>query len=99
MDAYSDGTPHYLALSKSERGAIAAAKRICGAVVAVIVGSAPMEVGDLTSGSLEVDAIIHYGTPASAGFSELSALLDGDVNPSGRTVDTWSRDFTADPPT
>lgn len=97
MDAYSDGTPHYLALSKSERGAIAAAKRICGAVVVVIVGSAPMEVGDLTSGSLEVDAIIHYGHPSERGFSELSALLDGDVNPSGRTVDTWSRDFTADP--
>lgn len=97
MDAYSDGTPHYLALSKSERGAIEAAKRVCGAVVVVIVGSAPMEVGDLVSGDLEVGAIIHYGHPSERGFSEFSALLDGDVNPSGRTVDTWSRDFTADP--
>lgn len=97
MDAYSDGTPHYLALSKNERGAVAAAKRICGAVAVVIVGSAPMEVGDLVSGDLEVDAIVHYGHPSERGFSELSALLDGDVNPSGRTVDTWPRDFTADP--
>jgi beta-glucosidase len=56
-----------------------------------------MEVGDLVSGDLEVDAIVHYGHPSERGFSELSALLDGDVNPSGRTVDTWSRDFTADP--
>ena len=96
MDAYSDGTPHYLALSQSERGAIAAAKRVCGAVIVVIVGSAPMEVGDLMSGDLEVDAIIHYGHPSERGFSEFSTILDGDVNPSGRTVDTWSRDFTAD---
>ncbi|MGI6230588.1 MAG: glycoside hydrolase family 3 N-terminal domain-containing protein [Tractidigestivibacter sp.] len=97
MDAYSDGTPHYLALSENERGAIAAAKRICGAVVVVIVGSAPMEVADLMSGDLEVDGLIHYGHPSERGFSEFSALLDGEVNPSGRTVDTWSADFTADP--
>lgn len=97
MDAYSDGTPHYLALSGNERGAIKAAKRICGAVVVVIVSSAPMEVGDLMSGDLEADAIVHYGHPSERGFAELSALLDGDANPSGRTVDTWPRDFTADP--
>ena len=97
MDAYSDGTPHYLALSQNERGAIKAAKRICGTVVVVIVGSAPMEVADLISGDLEVDALIHYGHPSERGFTEFSAILDGDVNPSGRTVDTWSADFTADP--
>lgn len=97
FDAYEDGTPHYLALSQYERGTIAAAKRVCGSVVVVIVGSAPMEVADLTSGELAVDAILHYGHPSERGFAELSALLSGEVNPSGRTVDTWSADFTADP--
>lgn len=96
-DAYSDGTPHYLALSQNERGTIAAAKQKCGKVVVVLVGSAPMECGDLMSGDLAVDGILYYGHPGERGFSELSKLLDGDVNPSGRTVDTWSTDFTKDP--
>lgn len=96
-DAYEDGTPHYLALSQNERGAIAAAKRVCGSVVVVIVSSAPLEVADLTAGELAVDAIIHYGHPSERGFARFSALLSGEVNPSGRTVDTWSADFTVDP--
>jgi beta-glucosidase len=96
-DAYSDGTPHYLALSQNERGTIAAAKAKCGHVVAVLVSSAPMEVGDLVSGDLAVDGLIWYGHPGERGFAELSDILDGDVNPSGRTVDTWSSDFTKDP--
>ena len=96
-DAYSDGTPHYLALSQNERGTIAAAKAKCGHVVVVLVSSAPMEVGDLMSGDLAVDGLIWYGHPGERGFSELSDILDGDVNPSGRTVDTWSSDFTKDP--
>lgn len=97
FDAYADGTPHYLALSQNERGTIAAAKRICGRVAVVLVSSAPLEVADLTSGEFAVDAILYYGHPSERGFNELSALLDGTVNPSGRTVDTWSADFTADP--
>ncbi|MFU0811275.1 MAG: Fn3-like domain-containing protein [Atopobium sp.] len=96
-DAYSDGTPHYLALSQNERGTIAAAKAKCGHVVVVLVSSAPLEVGDLMSGDLAVDGLIWYGHPGERGFSELSDILDGDVNPSGRTVDTWSADFTKDP--
>lgn len=97
FDAYEDGTPHYLALSENERGAIAAAKRVCDAVILVIVSSAPMEMGDFVSGDLAVDAILHYGHPSERGFTELSALLTGEVNPSGHTVDTWAADFTADP--
>lgn len=96
-DAYSDGTPHYLALSENEKGAIAAAKKACGSVVVVLVSSAPMEVSELMGGDLEADAILWIGHPGERGFATLSDLLDGTVNPSGRTVDTWSADFTADP--
>lgn len=96
-DAYEDGTPHYLALSKNEKETIAAAKKACGSVVIVLVGSAPMEMSELMAGELEADAILWIGHPGERGFSTLSDLLDGTVNPSGRTVDTWSADFTADP--
>ena len=96
-DAYEDGTPHYLALSENEKGAIRAAKKTCGSVIVVLVSSAPMEVTPLLSGELEADAILWIGHPGEQGFATLSDLLDGDVNPSGRTVDTWEADFTADP--
>ena len=98
FDAYEDGTPHYLALTENEKGAIAAAKAACDAVVLVIVGSAAMEMGCVEEGGdYECDAIVHYGHPGERGMSRLSAILSGEVNPSGRTVDIWPADFTADP--
>lgn len=96
-DAYEDGTPHYLALSENEKGAIRAAKETCGSVVVILVSSAVMELSDLMTGDLEVDAILWVGHPGEKGFSTLSDLLDGDVNPSGRTVDIYPADLTADP--
>ena len=96
FDAYEDGTPHYLALTENEKGAIRAAKDTCGSVVVVLVCSAPMELGELMTGELEADAILWIGHPGERGFATLSALLDGDVNPSGRTVDTYVADMTKD---
>ena len=97
FDAYSDGTPHYLALSENEKGAIRAAKATCDSVILVLVSSAPMELMEVDRGELSCDAILWVGHPGERGFSTLSDLLDGDVNPSGRTVDTYSADFTKDP--
>ena len=57
-DAYADGTPHYLALTEHEKGAIRAAKEACGKVVVVLVTSAPMELSPLMEGELEADAIL-----------------------------------------
>lgn len=97
FDAYADGTPHYLALSENEKGTIRAAKAACGQVVVILVSSAPMELAPLMSGELEADAILWIGHPGERGFATLSDLLDGAVNPSGRTVDTYVYDFTKDP--
>lgn len=96
-DAYEDGTPHYLALTENEKGAIRAAKETCGQVVVVLVTSAPMELGVLMDGELEADAILWVGHPGERGLSTLSDLLSGAVNPSGRTVDIYPADFTEDP--
>ena len=96
-DAYIDGTPHYLALSENEKGAIRAAKKACGKVVVIFVSSAPMELAPLIVGELEADAILWYGHPGDRGFSELGKILTGEVNPSGRTVDIFSNDFTKNP--
>ena len=96
-DAYEDGTPHYLALSQNEKETIRIAKETCGKVVVVLVTSAPMELGDLMSGELEADAILWVAHPGEKGMETLSDLLTGVVNPSGRSVDIYPRDFTKDP--
>ena len=97
FDAYADGTPHYLALTEAEKGMIAEAKRLCKSVVLILNSSAPMELGPALSGELECDAILWVAHPGNHGFAALPKLLTGEYNPSGRTVDIWPRDLTADP--
>lgn len=96
-DAYEDGTPHYLALSENEKAAIKTAKEECGSVVVVLVSSAVLELSELMTGDLEADAILWMGHPGEQGFGVLAGLLDGDITPSGRTVDIYPSDLTADP--
>ena len=96
-DAYEDGTPHYLALSENEKGAIAASKATCDNTIVIYVGSATMEFGELMSGEYAVDAIVYYGHCGDRGMEALSDILTGAVNPSGRTVDIWPADLTAGP--
>ena len=96
-DGYEDGTPHYLALSENEKETIRQAKRICQKVVVVLISSATLELAPITSGELEVDAILWYGHPGERGLAQLSDILTGKINPSGRTVDTYVSDLTKDP--
>lgn len=96
-DAYEDGTPHYLALTENEKGIISAAKRACEKVVLIIESSAIMELDPVMHGELEADAIVWYGHAGERGFAELGKILSGEVNPSGRTVDIFPKDFTKDP--
>ena len=44
-----------------------------------------------------IDAVMWIGGPGATGAEAIGSLLNGDVNPSGRTVDTWARDFRLDP--
>ena len=44
-----------------------------------------------------IDALLWIGGPGKTGAKAFGSLLNGDVNPSGRTVDVYSRDFTKDP--
>lgn len=44
-----------------------------------------------------IDACIWTGFPGNSGLAALGRILNGNVNPSGRTTDTYATDFTADP--
>ena len=45
----------------------------------------------------QVAAVIWIGNPGDVGPGALGRIIAGEVNPSGRTVDTWAVDFTKDP--
>ncbi len=95
-DENAEPGQHQLELNKDERDLVALAKESFGTVVVVVNASTTMELGDLQDDP-DVDAILLAGSPGATGFNALGRILTGDVNPSGRTTDTWAADFTADP--
>ncbi len=92
---YVDGQ-HELELSKEEKDMISFAKTNYSKVVVVLNESTTMEVGDLEDDD-DIDGIIWAGSPGQTGFNSLGSILSGAVNPSGKTPDLYSADFTADP--
>ena len=94
--AYDDGTPHQLALTDTERGVLDFAKKNCDGVVVVLNSCNTMQVGELEDDS-DIDAVITMCTPGAVGFKSLGKILNGTVNPSGKTVDTFVADCTLTP--
>ena len=87
---------HYLQLTNSEEALLAKVKSNFKKVVVVINTSNAMELGNLQDDPA-ISGIIWIGRPGSTGLKGLAKILNGEVNPSGRMVDEWMRDFTADP--
>lgn len=94
---YVDGTKHQLALCEDEKATLRYAKANCSKVVVILATSNVMEVKDLMSGDIAPDAILWIGGPGAKGYRAMAEILDGEVNPSGKTVDTWMTDIMADP--
>ena len=92
---YVDGQ-HELELSKEEKDMISFAKNNYSKVVVVLNESTTMEIGSLKNDD-GIDGIIWAGSPGQTGFNALGSILAGKVNPSGKTPDLYSADFTADP--
>lgn len=65
-------------------------------VIVLINSSTPYEIPALKANE-KVDAILVVGDPGDNGFIAVGKILCGEVNPSGRTVDTWASDFTQTP--
>lgn len=87
---------HYLKLSQTEEDLV---DMVCGNFdnVIVLVNSAnPMELGFLDQHE-QIKSAIWCPGPGHAGFSALGRILNGEVNPSGRTTDTLVYDMTQTP--
>lgn len=98
-----DSSKHYLELDSNEADLI---RSVCaagfGKVVLVINSNNPMELGFLNDSSDpnyngNLDAALWCGGFGSTGVKALGKILNGTVNPSGHTVDTFAKDFTQDP--
>ena len=66
----------------------------------IIVLNVPqqIELAWVEDGSLgDIDACMWVGHPGLNGFIAIGEVLNGTVNPSGRTVDIWQADMTKDP--
>ena len=70
----------------SEEELLEFAKANCKKVVVVINSSNVMELGNMENDD-EIDGIIWVGRPGADGLKALGRILNGTVNPSGKTVD------------
>lgn len=91
---------HYLELDQNERALL---KAVCDGpfkkvIVLLNVGTS-MELGFLDDPYYNdrIDACLWMGFPGNSGTMAIGRILNGNVNPSGRTVDTYAADFTANP--
>ncbi|MCD8306852.1 MAG: glycoside hydrolase family 3 C-terminal domain-containing protein [Clostridia bacterium] len=87
---------HYLELDNNEKAMIEMVCENFSKVVVLLNTSSTMELGDLESNS-NINAILWIGLPGQNGAAVIGDILDGTINPSGRTTDTYAADFTTIP--
>lgn len=97
MAEYEGGSPgkNYLELTDNELALLDMVKDNFGKVIIVINSSNAMELGFVDDEA--VDAALWIGGPGSTGLNSLGRVLSGEVNPSGRLVDTYAYDATSSP--
>ncbi len=111
VDGAMDANDHYLELDENEQDMLIEACNNFEKVIVIINSSTTMELGFLDSAddhdttlkegmngiSSKIDACLWIGGPGYSGINALGRILKGSVNPSGKTIDTYQRDFTKDP--
>ena len=86
----------YLELTRPEKDMIELAKQTSDKTVVVINAANAFELGDLQDDP-EIDAIVWAIPGGQVGFNALGRILDGEVNPSAETPDTFARDIKSGP--
>ena len=102
--ASDDSSRHYLELDNNERALL---KHIVDSgkfshIVVLLNGSNYIDLGFLKNGldgvpADKIDACINIGSPGANGIAALGKILNGDVNPSGHTVDLVYTNYKNDP--
>lgn len=90
-----DPDRHYLELSPREQVMLDRVTKEFEDVVVVLNMNNAMELNWVDE--YDIDSVVWVGGPGESGFKALGSVLTGNVNPSGRTVDTYVKDLTKDP--
>lgn len=91
----SEAGRSYLQLTPNEEALLDMAEKNFSRVVMVLNSPNPMELGRMDDDA--VDAVLWVGTPGATGCNAIAKVLTGEVNPSGKTVDTFAYDLTSAP--
>ena len=98
-----DETEHYLELDDNEKDLL---KSLCATdspfdnVILIVNCGTSMELGfldDETTYNGKLKGALWIGTTGGQGMDALGKILNGEISPSGRLVDTYTRDFTQTP--
>lgn len=96
QNSEGEDVKHNLMLTDAENAMIEKAKATCDKVIVLLNTSNVMEMYNLEQDD-EINAIMFMGRPGANGVKAIGKLLNGDLNPSGKTTDEWYKDFSADP--
>lgn len=102
IEGARNGDDHYLQLDQNETAMLNEACSNFEKVVLIINSASPLELGFLDDPThyayhSNIESALWIGAPGASGVNALGKILVGDINPSGRTVDTYPRDFKKDP--
>ncbi len=95
---YADFEPgeHYLQLSRTEEDMIRLVCENFSNVIVLYNAANPMELGFVEEYP-QIRAALWCQGPGHTGFEAIGKILNGEVNPSGKTTDTFVYDLTAAP--
>ncbi len=93
---HSDPTDHILMLQDNEKALLEHVKENFENVVVILNTPAPVEIAALEDDP-DIKGIIWVGLVGDSGISALGRILNGEVNPSGRTTDVWAVNQKKDP--
>ena len=94
-DDFDEGE-HYLELSNTEEAML---EKVCGAfdkVIVIVNANNAMELGWVDEYD-SIKAVLLAPGAGNTGFAAIGEILNGTVNPSGRTADTFVKDLTDTP--
>lgn len=86
---------HYLEFTNAEQKLMEHVAANFEKVVVVLNASNPMELKELDQEKYGVDAAIWMSQPGQNGVMALGKILNGEINPSGKLVDLFEKDFTS----
>lgn len=94
----SDATPEKLALSEGQRALVDKVASQFENVIIIVNAGNTMELGFLNEYD-NIHSALWVGTPGSRGANSIGKTLTGEINPSGRLVDTYVYDVNSSPAT